>query len=143
MKKEKMNLFFFMSKKGKIVLTTVLATIAAITMVVLIVLGSKGYLSKYEGEITVEVINLDKTEKDKKEIKFKKDDNLLDIIQENFENVTYENGMIMSIEDYVTPSDWSTFIMIYVDGQMSEVGLKDIKYKDGTLITFQITSYNP
>jgi len=49
----------------------------------------------------------------------------------------------MSIEDYVTPSDWSTFIMIYVDGQMSEVGLKDIKYKDGTLITFQITSYNP
>jgi len=132
-----------MSKKGKIVLTTVLATIAAITMVVLIVLGSKGYLSKYEGEITVEVINLDKTEKDKKEIKFKKDDNLLDIIQDNFENVTYNNGMIMSIEDYVTPSDWSTFIMIYVDGQMSEVGLKDIKYKDGTLITFQITSYNP
>ena len=47
----------------------------------------------------------------------------------------------MSIEDYNTPADWSTFIRIYVDNKMSEVGLSDIEFKDGTKISLIITEF--
>ena len=67
---------------------------------------------------------------------------LVDLVSNNFSNVTFDNGMIMSIEDYVTPADWSTFLSIYVDGEMSMVGLNDIVFKDGTKISFIITEYN-
>ena len=49
----------------------------------------------------------------------------------------------MTFEDYVTPSDWSTFISIYVNDEMSMVGLNDIKFEDGTKISFIITEYVP
>ena len=49
--------------------------------------------------------------------------------------------MIMSIEDYNTPSDWSTFLSIYVDDEMSMVGLADIVFTDGTKISLIITEY--
>ena len=78
-----------------------------------------------------------------KQIPFNEGDLLVDLISNNFENVTYESGMIMSILDYTTPSDWSTFISIYVNGEASLVGLKDIVFENGTKISFIITEYNP
>jgi len=53
------------------------------------------------------------------------------------------DGMIMSIETFTTPSDWSTFISIYVNDEMSMVGLLDIKFEDGTKISFINTEYVP
>ena len=48
----------------------------------------------------------------------------------------------MSIEDFTTPSDWSTYISIYVDNKMSQVGLLEIEFMDGTLISFVMTEFN-
>lgn len=42
----------------------------------------------------------------------------------------------MSIDVLTTPEDWSTFICIYVDNEMSNVGILDIQFTDGTLISF-------
>ena len=49
----------------------------------------------------------------------------------------------MSIETFTTPSDWSTFISIYVNNEMSMVGLLDIKFEDGIKISFINTEYVP
>ena len=67
----------------------------------------------------------------------------MDLISNNFENVTYNDGMIMSIEKFTTPVDWSKFISIYVDDEMSMVGLADVIFKDGTKISFIITEFDP
>ena len=48
----------------------------------------------------------------------------------------------MSIENYTTPADWSTFISIYVDDEMSMVGLADIKFENETKISLIITEFN-
>lgn len=104
-----------------------------------ITLGVKS--AKDNGYITVEVKNLDDSILVSEEIAFKRGDQLMDLIQENFDNVTYNDGMIMSIDSYVTPADWSTFLWIYVDGKSSDVGLGQIEFTDGTVITLAITAY--
>ena len=62
-------------------------------------------------------------------------------IKSKFNNVSFENGMIMTIEDYVTPSDWHTFISVYVNDEMSMVGLLEVQFEDGTKISLKITEY--
>lgn len=129
-----------MTKKGKVILTSVLATIAICLIVVFSVLASKGYFSKYDGKITVEYVNIDGEVVETKDIKFITGDSLMDLVEDNFDNVTYDSGMIMSICDYTSPDDWSTFICIYVDGEMSMVGIADIIFTDGTIISFRVTT---
>ena len=48
----------------------------------------------------------------------------------------------MSIEDFTTPSDWSTYISIHVDNEISQVGLLEIEFEDGTMISFVMTEFN-
>ena len=50
--------------------------------------------------------------------------------------------MLMSIETLETPEDFSKFICIYVDDKMSEVGIEDIEYTDGTKISLIFTEFN-
>ena len=63
------------------------------------------------------------------------------ILKENYDNVVFENGMIMSIESMTTAPDWSYFISIYVNGEMSQVGLFDIPFTDGMWISFEMTEF--
>ena len=99
------------------------------------------FSAKGDGVITVRVEELDGTVLSEKEIEFYEGDTLIKLIEENFNNVVFDNGMIMEIETYKTPSDWSTFLSVYVDDKMSEVGLKDIVYVDGTKITLKVTEF--
>ena len=99
------------------------------------------FSAKGDGVITVRVEELDGTVLSEKEIEFYEGDTLIKLIEENFNNVVIDNGMIMEIETYKTPSDWSTFLSVYVDDKMSEVGLKDIVYVDGTKITLKVTEF--
>ena len=94
------------------------------------------------GSIHVEVVDLDKTIISQKEISYEEGDTLVSLIKENFDNVTFDNGMLMSIETLETPEDFSKFICIYVDDKMSEVGIEDIKYTDGTKISLILTEFN-
>ena len=63
-------------------------------------------------------------------IKFNEGDTLVKLLQDNYDNVTIENGMIMTFEDYVTPSDWSSYICIYVNDEMSMVGILEIQFEN-------------
>lgn len=127
--------------KKNLILKIVLSVVALGVLVVCAVLLHNSFKPDYDGIITVEVIDLDGSIIEKKEIEFKENDQLMNLIEDNFNNVTYQNGMIMSVEDYNTPSDWSTFLSIYVDDEMSQVGLADIVFIDGTKISLIITEY--
>ena len=76
-------------------------------------------------------------------IKFNEGDTLVKLFQDNYDNVTIENGMIMTFEDYVTPSDWSSYICIYVNDEMSMVGILEIQFENNTKISLVITEYVP
>ena len=127
--------------KKNFILKSILSVVALGLIVLCVVLLHNSFKPDYDGIVTVEVIDLDGSIIKKKEIEFKENDQLMNLIENNFNNVTYQNGMIMSIEDYNTPSDWSTFLSIYVDDEMSMVGLADIVFIDGTKISLIITEY--
>ncbi|MBQ1827068.1 MAG: hypothetical protein II126_03760 [Erysipelotrichaceae bacterium] len=93
------------------------------------------YLVKYDGSIRIEVLDIDRKEVKTKTIKFKEGDTLVKLIEDNFDNVLFKDGMLMNIETLETPADWSTFICVYVDDVMSEVGIEQIQFKDGTKIS--------
>ena len=127
--------------KKNLIIKIILSVIAVGIIALSVYFLKDSFKPDYDGVITVEVINLDNEVVKTKEITFKENDELTILIENNFNNVTYQNGMIMSIEDYNTPADWSTFISIYVDSKMSEVGLSDIEFKDGTKISLIITEF--
>lgn len=120
----------------------IVLTIAALVVLVLGgMIFSKTFSSTSDGSITVELVELDGNLKSSKEIEFETGDKLLTLIEENYENVVVQNGMIMSIDTFTTASDWSTFISIDVNGEASMVGLNEIKYEDGMTISFKMTEF--
>lgn len=127
--------------KKNLIIKIILSVIAVGIIALSVYFLKDSFKPDYDGVIMIEVINLDNEVVKAKEITFKENDELTILIENNFNNVTYQNGMIMSIEDYNTPADWSTFISIYVDNKMSEVGLSDIEFKDGTKISLIITEF--
>ena len=130
-----------MKDKKKLILTIILSVVAVIIFVVASLMLKNHFTSDSDGQIQVEIIELDGTTKVEKIIDFNEGDTLDQLLSDNFDNVVIENGMLMSIEDYNTPSDWSTFISIYVDNEMSMVGLLDIEFTDGTVISLVITEF--
>ena len=130
-----------MEDKKKTFLTIVLSLVALIVLVIACVMVSKHYASQNNGHILVELIDLEGTTVLEKNIQFKKGDTLQYLLEDHFENVVIDTGMIMSIESFTNAPDWSTFISIYVNGEMSMVGLLDIEFVDGTTISFVMTEY--
>ena len=119
----------------------VLTIIALVVLVLGGMIFSKTFSSTSDGSITVELVELDGSLKSSKEIEFETGDKLLTLIEENYENVVVENGMLMSIDTFTTASDWSTFISIDVNGEASMVGLNEIVYEDGMIISFKMTEF--
>ena len=130
-----------MNKKNLI--TTIISVVAIAIIVAVYIILAKPFAPNSDGSIQVVLVDLDGTIVSEKEIEFNKGDSLLDLISENYENVVEEDGMIMSIDIFTTPSDWSTFISIYVNDEMSMVGIKDIEFTDGTKISFVNTEFIP
>ncbi|MGM9912040.1 DUF4430 domain-containing protein [Floccifex sp.] len=126
-----------MKKQNKIILTV------ALLLVLLAGIFIPKQLSKSsnDGVIDVVVEQVDHSIVCEKEVPFKEEQTCPEVIKENFDNVVIENGMIMSIETLTTPDDWSEFISIYVDDEMSEVGIEEIKLQDGMKISFVMTEY--
>lgn len=128
-----------MNKKKIIQIIVSIVGVAVLTLC--IVWLTKSFVSTSDGEIEVAYINAENEVVKEVKIEFDEGDLLLDLLKENFDNVVFENGMLMAIEDFVTPSDWSFWIAIYVDGEISNVGLTDIVFTDGTKIDFVITEF--
>lgn len=119
-------------------LTIIYAIIALLILIISGISINKQYGSKHEGKIKVQLVNLNNEITLEKNIEFREGDTLINLLNENFENVKVENGMLMSIEDFYNADDYSTFISIYVDNELSMVGILDIEFEDGTIISFKM-----
>ncbi len=127
------------NKKMKFILAGIALVVLAV--VLFFVLGGGG--AKDDGHITVTVQDKEHKVLAQKEIGYKEGEKLADLVQKNFKNVTYNDGMLMTIESLTTPADWSSFISILQNGEMSPVGIMEMTFKDGDKIDFVDTVYVP
>ncbi len=125
----------------KTILKILLTMFAVGALIGTIILVKQATTAKSDGTVTVEYVSVEGEVIKSKEIAYYEGDTLVQLIQENFENVVIEEGMIMTFEDYTTPSDWSTFISIEVNGEQSMLGIKDIPLADGMNVSLIITIY--
>lgn len=123
------------NKKSKL-LKTVISIVAVILLVVCGLIATKSFNAKEEGLIKIEVVDINGTLIKEKDVKFKEGDSIIDLVNSSFDGVIFENTMIMEIEGIKTPEDWSTFISIYVNDEMSMVGISEIQFKSGDKISF-------
>lgn len=128
------------NKKGKEP-KIVISIIAIILLVTCGYLVTKKTSMKGEGHIIVEVIDLNGSKIKEKELDYNSGDDIISLIQSNFDNVKFDGNMIMNIESIVTPDDWSTFISVYLNDEMSMVGLKEIKFSDGDKLSLVETKF--
>lgn len=133
-----------MNKKSKTILLTIISVILVVALAYLIFALTSGGKAKDDGVVVVEFVGLDGEVIKSKSITFTEGDSIVSLIEDNFENVTFTDGMLMTIEDYVTPSDWSTYIGIYVDDVSSNYGLAapEFTFQDGTVISLVITEFS-
>lgn len=99
--------------------------------------------AKAEGTVEIVVTTLEGENDADKKIDFYEGDDLIALVENNFSNVRIEDGFIYDIETLETPEDFSSFICIYVNDEMSEVGMADIELEDGKVISFVMTAYDP
>ena len=129
--------------KKKLILSSVLSVILLGILVVCYFFIADHFASKSDGEIQIVLVDLDNNIISDQMISFKTGDTLDKLLQDNYDNVVISDGMIMSIDSFTTASDWSYFISIYVNDEMSMVGLLDIQFTNGTKISFIMTEYVP
>ena len=127
-----------MSKKFKKIVLTIISLLV-------LVLGSlyltNNFTSKTKGDVLIELIDIEGNISDSRQIEYQEGDTLVSLVESNYDNVLIENGMLMTIEDFEIASDWSTFISIYVNDEMSMVGINDIKFDDNTKVSFIMTEF--
>ena len=125
----------------KTILKIILTVVAVGVLIGAIILVRQATIAKSEGTVVVEYVNVDGQVIKTKEIDYYEGDTLVKLVQENFDNVVIEGTMIMAIEDYTTPSDWSTFIGIKVNGEESMVGITDIPLENNMTVSLVITVF--
>ena len=129
--------------KKKLIIKIVLSVVCVAVIMFIAIAARNAFVSKADGEIQVVYVDIEGNTISEKQIEFKEGDTLIKLLQDNFKNVTLNDGMIMTFEDYVTPSDWSSYICIYVNDEMSMVGILDIEFENNTKISLVITEYVP
>jgi hypothetical protein len=127
--------------KKKLIPILLLSAIAVAGIVLCTLLVVRHYKTKSDGTIEITLVELNGNIKSDKKIDYQKNDALVDLLKNNYSNVVVDKGMLMSIDTFTTASDWSTFISIYVDNEMSQVGILDIQYENYSIISFRMTEY--
>ena len=130
-------------KKINIILTSVISFLCLVALIVVVIIKNTEEKAKGDGAIIVELLDVDNSMIKSKDIIYFENDTLTQLITDNFDNVVFDKGMLMEIENYKTPADWSTFICVYVNGEMSMVGISDIVIANGMKISLIITEYIP
>lgn len=123
----------------KQILYLVLGLLAIVICIVGILFIQKTFTAKGDGSIQIEVVDVNEEIIKSKKITYNDGDTLVSLVEDNFDNVTITTGMLMTIETLTTPSDWSTFICIYINGEMSNEGINDLGFSDGDKISFIMT----
>ena len=96
---------------------------------------------EFDGHVTITV----KDEKDnvlaEKEVGFMAGQTVADLLEANFENVTIDNGFLMTLESLTTPADYHTYIAFYINGEYASEGVTTQPFADGDRIEFINTVY--
>ncbi len=74
----------------------------------------------------------------KKKWSFKKGDDLLTILKQNFE-VEEDDGFITSLEGHSQDEKNQTYWMFTVDGKSATTGAKEIELNDGQSVIFNLS----
>jgi hypothetical protein len=120
----------------KIVVTFIGIVVVALVGIFLL----RDNTSDTKGDITIEVINLNGEKVINDKISFKEGDTLLGLLKENYElrsDDSYGSTFIYDIDDVKTGND--TFLGIYVNDEMSMVGVDLIELEDGLIVSFRVT----
>lgn len=100
---------------------------------------SSDFISNDKGVVVIQIIDQHQNMVSEKAIDFKEGDNLEKLIEDNFDGVLFANGMLMNAEGLETPSDYSYFFWIKVNGIDATVGLSDLDFKDKDVISLTFT----
>ena len=117
-----------------------------VSLIIVLLVGAfllKGNVSNTNGTITIEVIDINKQVVISDNINFKEGDTLLQLLADNYElriDNSYGFTCIYDINDVKTGND--TFLEIYVNNEMSMVGVDQIELVDGSVISFRVTLFD-
>lgn len=120
----------------KIILTIIVLIIVSLVSIFLL----KTKESTTKGIVIIEVIELNNEKVIYDEIPFKEGDTLLGLLKANYtlrSDDSYGSTFLYDINDVKTGND--TFLGIYVNGEMSMVGVDLIELVDGLIVSFRVT----
>ena len=126
--------------KKELILKLVVTFIGIVVVALVGVFLLKENTSETKGNIIVEVIDLKGEKVIDDKISFKEGDTLLGLLKEHYElrsDDSYGSTFIYDIDDVKTGND--TFLGIYVNNEMSIVGVDLIELQDGLIVSFRVT----
>ena len=126
--------------KKELILKLVVTFIGIVVVALVGIFLLRENASETKGNITVEVIDLNGEKVIDDKIPFKEGDTLLCLLKENYElrsDDSYGSTFIYDIDDVKTGND--TFLGIYVNNEMSMVGVDLIELQDGLIVSFRVT----
>ena len=127
--------------KNRKIITFILGIVAALGVVLSLYFMKFSKPSLQKGVVTVELKDISGDVISEKDLDFCKDDTLTSLLEDNYPNVKIKDGMLLDIDTLTTPDDWSQFICIYVDGEMSSVGISEIELVNKEEISLVMTKY--
>lgn len=116
--------------------------LAIITIIICVLFITHRQEVSGQGTITFEIIDVDGTLLDQKVVKFKDKDNLLSLVEANYE-IELMYGMIIKIDALYTPNLSKEFIKIYQNCDATTVGITSVTFKDGDVFRFVLTEFDP
>jgi hypothetical protein len=119
----------------KLFLKTVVSIIALAVIGACTFWAYRTFLAQTGGTIRIVITDEHNNNLKNDVIEYRKGDTLVSILSEHYE-CTLENGMLLSLDELKTPTDWSYFICIYVNGEMSAYGINELEFKDKDVISF-------
>ena len=126
--------------KKELILKLVVTFIGIVVVALVGIFLLRENISETKGNITIEVIDLNGEKVIDDKIPFKEGDTLLGLLKENYElrsDDSYGSTFIYDIDDVKTGND--TFLGIYVNDEMSMVGVDLIELEDGLIVSFRVT----
>jgi hypothetical protein len=85
--------------------------------------------------------NEQKEEVQQKDVTFKEDENLLSVMNREFDIVDEGNGFITKIDNLSVDKEKNIWFFLMVNGKMAEVGAKDIVLKEGDKIVWDLHEF--
>ncbi len=118
----------------KIIVSLILIGIAIGTFFIINNISNSG-----SGTLNIKVYDINENIVSDKDIEFKKEDKLIDILENNYQirtsNSTY--GIVLYDIDDIKTDFTTTYIAIYIDDKYSNYGVSGIKLYDGMRISFK------